>query len=40
MLTSKYHIYLLKSGRVNMCGLNTKNVDYVAKAIDDVVRNA
>lgn len=40
MLTAKYHIYLLKSGRVNMCGLNTKNMDYVAKAIDDVVRNA
>ncbi len=38
-LITKYHIYLLKSGRINVCGLNKKNVDYVAKAIDDVVRN-
>ncbi|XP_064600448.1 aspartate aminotransferase, cytoplasmic-like [Liolophura sinensis] len=40
ILISKYHIYLLKTGRINMCGLTTKNIDYVAKAIHDVVSNA
>jgi aspartate aminotransferase len=39
-LREKYHIYFLKNGRINMCGLNTKNVAYVAKAFDDAVRNA
>lgn len=39
ILTSKYHIYLLKSGRINVCGLNHKNLDHVAKAIHDVVIN-
>lgn len=37
-LVNKYHIYLLSSGRINMCGLTTKNIEYVAKAIDEVVR--
>ena len=36
-LTSKYHIYLLKNGRINMCGLNSGNMDYVADAIKDAV---
>jgi aspartate aminotransferase len=35
-----HKIFLLKSGRINVCGLNTKNVEQVAKAIDDAVRNA
>lgn len=35
-LTDKYHIYLMSSGRVNMAGLTTKTVDYVAEAIHDV----
>jgi aspartate/tyrosine/aromatic aminotransferase len=39
VLTKKYHIYLTSNGRISMCGLNTSNVEYVAKAIDDVVRN-
>jgi len=38
-LISKYHIYLLKSGRINMCGLNTSNIDYIANAIHDAVTN-
>ena len=33
----KYHIYLLRSGRINMCGLNEKNLDYVAEAIHDAI---
>lgn len=36
-LVNKHHIYLLKSGRINMCGLTTKNLDYVAKAIHEAV---
>ncbi|KJE89550.1 aspartate aminotransferase P1 [Capsaspora owczarzaki ATCC 30864] len=40
VLTEKYHIYLLSSGRINMCGLTTKTVDYVGRAILDVVSNA
>ncbi|XKL59072.1 hypothetical protein PGB90_000088 [Kerria lacca] len=37
ILKNKYHIYMLKSGRINICGLNTNNLDYVAKAISDVI---
>lgn len=29
-LVSKYHIYLLSSGRISMSGLNDGNVEYVA----------
>ncbi|XP_017841285.2 aspartate aminotransferase, cytoplasmic [Drosophila busckii] len=32
------HIYMLSSGRANICGLTTKNVDYVAKSISEVVK--
>ncbi|VDO68419.1 unnamed protein product [Heligmosomoides polygyrus] len=38
-LVKKHKIFLLKNGRISVCGLNTKNVEYVAKAIDDAVRN-
>lgn len=37
ILIEKHHVYLLSSGRINMCGLNEKNVEYVAKAINDTV---
>ncbi|EDV36801.1 uncharacterized protein Dana_GF11770 [Drosophila ananassae] len=37
VLINDYHIYLLKTGRINMCGLNTGNIDYVAKAIHAAV---
>ncbi|KAI1497888.1 aminotransferase [Biscogniauxia marginata] len=32
------HVYMTKNGRISMAGLNSKNVEYVAKAIDKVVR--
>ncbi|KAF8253213.1 PLP-dependent transferase [Wilcoxina mikolae CBS 423.85] len=32
------HIYMTKNGRISMAGLNKNNIDYVAKAIDKVVR--
>lgn len=37
-LREKFHIYMTKNGRISMAGLNTKNVDYFAKAVDSVVR--
>ncbi|KAL2133127.1 hypothetical protein VTI74DRAFT_2859 [Chaetomium olivicolor] len=37
-LRSEYHIYMTKNGRISMAGLNSRNVDYVARAIDKVVR--
>ncbi|XP_029814423.1 aspartate aminotransferase, cytoplasmic [Manacus vitellinus] len=36
-LVKEKHIYLLASGRINMCGLTTKNLDYVAKSIHEAV---
>lgn len=39
-LIEKHHIYLLSSGRINMCGLNENNVAYVAKAIHEAVTQA
>ena len=36
-MTSKYHIYMLKNGRINMCGLNVGNLEYVSNAIKDAV---
>ena len=38
ILTEEYAIYLLKSGRISIAGLNHGNVQYVVDAIDDVVR--
>ena len=32
-LINKYHIYLLKSGRISMAGINEKNVKYMANSI-------
>ncbi|KAI9678197.1 MAG: Aspartate aminotransferase, cytoplasmic [Caeruleum heppii] len=32
------HVYMTKNGRVSMAGLNTGNVEYVARAVDRVVR--
>ncbi|XP_032691060.1 aspartate aminotransferase, cytoplasmic isoform X2 [Odontomachus brunneus] len=36
-LRDNYHIYTLRSGRINMCGLNESNLDYVANAIHETV---
>lgn len=36
-LIEEHHIYLLKNGRINMCGLTTGNIDYVADCIHKVV---
>jgi aspartate aminotransferase len=31
---------MTKNGRISMAGLNSKNVEYVASAVDKVVRGA
>ncbi|XP_014670556.1 PREDICTED: aspartate aminotransferase, cytoplasmic-like isoform X2 [Priapulus caudatus] len=36
-LVKEYHVYVMKSGRINMCGLTTGNIDYVAKGIYDAI---
>uniref|UniRef100_H2YRD0 Aspartate aminotransferase n=1 Tax=Ciona savignyi TaxID=51511 RepID=H2YRD0_CIOSA len=33
----KRHIYLLSSGRINMCGITTSNIDYLVESIHDAV---
>jgi aspartate aminotransferase len=38
-MIEKHHIYMLKSGRISMCGLTPNNVEYVAKAIYETVTN-
>lgn len=37
-LKEKHHIYLTKDGRISMAGVNTGNVEYIAKAIVDVTQ--
>jgi aspartate/tyrosine/aromatic aminotransferase len=37
-LKEEYHIYLMPSGRVSICGLNEANIDYVANSISEVVK--
>jgi aspartate aminotransferase, cytoplasmic len=39
-LQTEFHIYLLPSGRASICGLNEGNIDYVAAAIAQVLRQA
>jgi len=36
-LRDEYSIYMVASGRINVAGLNRRNIDYVCKAIADVV---
>lgn len=33
------HVYMTKNGRISMAGLNSKNIDYFARAVDKVVRD-
>jgi aspartate/tyrosine/aromatic aminotransferase len=39
-MISKWHIYMLKNGRISLAGINKKNLDYVIEAIADCVNNA
>jgi len=38
-MVDKHHVYMLRNGRISMAGVTSKNVAYLAAAIDDVVRN-
>ncbi|KAG5673462.1 hypothetical protein PVAND_003507 [Polypedilum vanderplanki] len=37
ILVDKYHIYVLKCGRINICGITDENLSYVTKSIHEVV---
>jgi len=39
-MVEKHHIYMLGNGRISMAGVTSKNVNYLAASIDEVVRNA
>lgn len=39
VMVEKHHIYMLRNGRISMCGLSERTVPLLADAIDDVVRN-
>jgi aspartate aminotransferase, cytoplasmic len=39
MMKSKFHVYMMDSGRISMPGLNEENVGRFAEAIDYVVRH-
>lgn len=36
-MVNHHHIYMTKNGRISICGVTTKNVDYIADAIKEVV---
>ncbi|XP_021732930.1 aspartate aminotransferase, mitochondrial-like [Chenopodium quinoa] len=38
-LTSQFHIYLTRNGRISMAGVTTKNVEYLANAIHEVSKS-
>ena len=38
-MVKKHSIYMTKNGRISVCGITTKNVDYVASCIKDVIDN-
>jgi len=38
-MVKKHSIYMTKNGRISICGVTTKNVDYIASSIKDVVEN-
>jgi len=39
-LIKEHHIFLLKSGRISMAGLNKTNITYMVDCVDEVVRYA
>jgi aspartate aminotransferase, cytoplasmic len=38
-MINKHHVHMMKNGRIAMVGLNSKNVNHVAEAINDSVVN-
>jgi len=37
-LIHEHHIYLLKSGRISLAGLNQNNIQHMIDSIDEVVK--
>jgi len=37
IIIKKYHIYLLRNGRISMTGITSKNVAYLARAMKDAI---
>ena len=37
-LREQFHVYMTSDGRMSMAGVNSSNVDYIAGAVDNVVR--
>jgi aspartate/tyrosine/aromatic aminotransferase len=35
VMINKWHCYMLRNGRISMAGINTGNVNYLARAIMD-----
>ena len=38
-LRNKYAIYMTADGRISICGLNTKNLDYIAESFHAVTKD-
>jgi len=38
-IEKKYHVYMLKSGRISMAGVTSQNAQYIADAMTDAVKN-
>ncbi|KAF5308793.1 hypothetical protein FQR65_LT06026 [Abscondita terminalis] len=38
-MVKTHHVYMLKSGRISMCGVTPTNVDYVAQSIHDTLNS-
>lgn len=38
-MVKKQSIYMTKNGRISVCGITTKNVDYIAESIKHVTEN-
>lgn len=36
ILKNDHHIYMTADGRISLCGLNTKNIDFIAEAFHKV----
>ncbi|KAF2864383.1 PLP-dependent transferase [Piedraia hortae CBS 480.64] len=37
ILREQFHVYMVKNGRISMAGLNSKNIDYFAKAANEAI---
>lgn len=38
-MTEKWHVYMTADGRISLAGLNKAKAEYLARAMDDSIRN-